>query len=62
MTAKNTIIIGVFGESPYAEFMGEVNSEYCKGTTGYVEGCGYNSHINEYMPIQQRIDLKIAYE
>lgn len=52
MTAANTVIIGVFGESPYAEFMGEINSEYCIGTTKYVEGCGYNSHINEYMPDQ----------
>lgn len=33
MTAQNTVIIGVFGESSYSEFMGDINNEYCKGTT-----------------------------
>ena len=52
MTESNTVIVGVIGESPYAEFMGDVNSKFCIGTTKFVEGCLYNSHINEYMPDQ----------
>ena len=30
MTARNTLIIGVFGEVPYAESEGDVNIPYCK--------------------------------
>ena len=50
ITDKNTIIIGVLGESPYAEFMGDINSKYCLNTTEFVEGCLYNFHLNDYMP------------
>lgn len=50
MTKENTVIIGAVAESPYAEFMGDVNNKFCYGTTEYVEGCIYNAHINEYMP------------
>jgi hypothetical protein len=28
--SKNTLIIGVFGEYPYAEAVGDVNIPYCK--------------------------------
>ena len=30
MTSRNTLIIGVFGEDPYAESEGDVNIPYCK--------------------------------
>lgn len=30
MTSRNTIIIGAFGEVPYAESQGDVNIPYCK--------------------------------
>jgi hypothetical protein len=50
MTKDNTVILGVLAESPYAEFMGDINSVYCKETTEFVEGCLYNSHANDYMP------------
>jgi beta-glucosidase len=62
MTAANTVIIGAIGESPYAEFMGDVGTVYCRGHTEYVEGCIYNSHINEYMPLQQNVDLTLIYD
>ena len=28
--SKNTLVIGVFGEYPYAETVGDVNIPYCK--------------------------------
>ena len=36
---NNTVIIGVLAESPYAEFMGDINNEYCANKTYIVEGC-----------------------
>jgi hypothetical protein len=30
MNAKNTLILAVVGESPYAEFCGDVNIPYCQ--------------------------------
>lgn len=51
LTSSNTIIIGVLTESPYAEFMGDVNSIYCRNVTVWVEGCLYNSHTDPYMPL-----------
>ncbi len=30
MTEKNTLILGAISESPYAEFMGDINSKYCQ--------------------------------
>ena len=30
MNARNTLIIGAFGEFPYAETAGDVNIPYCK--------------------------------
>jgi len=62
MNSQNTVIIGTLGESPYAEFMGDINNEYCKGTTKFVEGCLYNMHINEYSPEQQKLDLILAFD
>lgn len=52
MTAENTIIIGALSESPYAEFMGDVNTKYCRGTTEFVDGCLYNLHASVYQPLQ----------
>lgn len=51
MNAENTVIVGVLGESPYAEFMGDVNNKFCYGTSDWVEGCIYNCHANEYLPL-----------
>ena len=50
MNEENTIIIGVLAENPYAEFMGDINTELCKNTTTEIEGCLYNIHLNSYMP------------
>lgn len=44
MNKDNTVIVGILAESPYAEFMGEINSKYCKDTTASIEGCLYNAH------------------
>ncbi len=35
MNAKNTLILSVVGESPYAEFTGDVNIPYCQNSTEY---------------------------
>lgn len=35
MNAKNTLILSVVGESPYAEFIGDVNIPYCQNPTEY---------------------------
>jgi hypothetical protein len=33
MTAKNTIILSVVGEIPYAEMTGDINIPYCQNQT-----------------------------
>lgn len=52
MNSYNTVIVGVIGEPPYSEFMGDVNVPYCYNTTVRVNGCLYNNHSNRYMPDQ----------
>lgn len=49
---ENTLIIGTLAESPYAEYMGDINVEWCKNTTKEQEGCLYNIHLNSYLPDQ----------
>ena len=51
ITPENTVVIGVLTEPPYAEFMGDVNCIYCYNTTGPADGCLYNNHANQYMPL-----------
>jgi beta-glucosidase len=46
MTSENTIVINILAESPYAEFMGDINNPFCYGTTDFIEGCLYNAHAN----------------
>ena len=60
MTANNTIIIGVLGESPYAESAGDVNIPYCKGIFGG-DGCRYDGS-NPYLPEKQRTSLALDYD
>jgi len=50
MNSGNTIIIGVLAESPYAEYMGDINNNFCKGNA--TVGCLYNAHANEYLPYE----------
>jgi hypothetical protein len=57
MTSRNTIIIGVFGEYPYAESVGDVNIPYCK-IDGDV-GCLYDPLLNPYAPTAQAKTLKV---
>lgn len=59
MTAKNTLIIGVFGEVPYAESQGDVNIPYCK-----IEdepACLYRPSLNPYVSGFQKKDLTIGF-
>jgi hypothetical protein len=49
MTAKNTIIIGVFGEVPYAESVGDVNIPYCR-SSDLAPYCTYDPILNVYVP------------
>lgn len=60
MNSKNTIIIGVLGESPYAESAGDVNIPYCKSTFGG-SGCRYDGS-NPYLPEKQRTSLTLDYD
>ncbi len=46
MNAKNTMMVGVLAESPYAEMMGDINNPMCE--RGF--GCLYNIHANAYVP------------
>jgi hypothetical protein len=52
MNANNTVIIVVVGESPYAEFQGDVGIPYCLNETLGGEGCLYGG--NAYLPRKQR--------
>lgn len=56
MTSKNTIIIGVLGESPYAETAGDVGIPYCKNSIFGGDGCRYDG-TNPYLPEKQRATL-----
>ena len=60
MTSKNTIIVGVLGESPYAESAGDVNIPYCHGIFGS-DGCRYDGS-NPYLPEKQRSSLALDYD
>ena len=51
MTKENSLIIGAVAESPYAEFMGEINNPFCYNKVSKTEGCSYNDHLNPYMPL-----------
>lgn len=62
VNSQNTLIVGTLAESPYAEFMGDINNSYCKDTILPVEGCLYNSHADPYMPLQQKSSLNITYD
>lgn len=42
--------------------MGDINNEYCKGTTEFVEGCPYNLHMNEYLPNEMKTTLELNYD
>lgn len=59
MTARNTLIIGVFGEVPYAESEGDVNIPYCKGEDNPY--CLYNPYLNPYVSGFQKKDLTIDF-
>lgn len=56
MNSRNTLIIGTFGEFPYAESDGDVNIPYCK--TEDLNGCLYNPITNPYAPGSQLKTLK----
>lgn len=43
MNSKNTLILSVVGESPYAEFNGDVGIPYCMNETVLPkDGCMYD--------------------
>lgn len=63
MNAKNTLIIGVVGQSPYAEFKGDIGVPYCVNQTilGGV-GCLYDNMGHPYLPPKERASLALEYE
>ena len=55
MNSRNTLILSVVGESPYAEFSGDVGIPYCMNETVISDkGCLYDDNSNPYMPDNQR--------
>ena len=61
MNASNTVIVGVVGEMPYAEFMGDVGNPYCTDDQDATNGCQYNLHLNPYLPLMQNKTLNVDY-
>jgi hypothetical protein len=61
MNAKNTLIIAVMGETPYAEMVGDVNVPYCQdsGTFGG-DGCLWFPGV--YSPPIQPKTLEVAFD
>lgn len=55
--SRNTLIIGVFGEEPYAESEGDINIPYCQ--SGDPKFCLYNPFLNPYVPSNQQTSLSI---
>jgi hypothetical protein len=53
------LIIGAFGEYPYAEVTGDVNIPYCKVSD--VPECLYRSTHNPYAPVGQARTLKLDF-
>jgi hypothetical protein len=51
MNAKNTLILGVVGETTYAEFKGDIGVPYCINQTilGGI-GCLYDNIGHPYLP------------
>jgi beta-glucosidase len=56
LNSRNTLVIGTFGEFPYAETDGDVNIPYCKLEDN--PGCIYNPTTNPYAPAAQLRTLK----
>lgn len=55
MNSRNTIILAVEGESPYAEFSGDVGIPYCmKETVISDKGCLFDNSENPYLGDKQR--------
>ena len=62
MNAKNTLILSVVGQSPYAEFSGDVGIPYCVNATILAsDGCLYADGINPYMPQKQKSNLTLEF-
>jgi beta-glucosidase len=57
MNSRNTIVIGAFGEFPYAESVGDINIPYCH--TEEQNGCFYNPAANPYAPAAQKKSLTV---
>ena len=60
MTSRNTIIIGAFGEVPYAESQGDVNIPYCK-ISDLEPFCLYDPIVNPYIPASQPKDMTVDF-
>lgn len=57
MNSKNTVIIGATGQSPYAQFGGDINIPYCQGQDK--QGCLYYGAPNPYKTKDQKDTLLI---
>jgi len=57
--SRNTLIVGAFGEFPYAETVGDVNIPYCKVVDD--PACLYRTTHNPYAPGSQARSLKLDF-
>ena len=63
MNPSNTIILGVLGEVPYAEFKGDVGVPYCTNSSHFEnKGCLYYNALNFYTPELERETLNLDFD
>ena len=62
MTAKNTLILAVIGETTFAEYKGDVGIPYCMNETVLTgDGCLYDNDGHPYLPQKQRASLALDF-
>ncbi len=62
MDHSNTLILAVVGESPYAEFVGDVNTPYCQKSVFPSDSCLYDNTLNAYAPPKQKKTLQLSFD
>lgn len=60
MNSKNTLILSVVGESPYAEMVGDINIPYCQNHSMY-QGDGCIWWPSTYSPSTQGNSLQVSF-
>ena len=62
MNSRNTLILAAVGESPYAEFSGDVAIPYCMNESIISgDGCLFDDSENPYLGDKQRTSLELEF-